>query len=215
MSPDVRFGLFVVVLTCRRGRAGDAVAMTETEMRANRTRVSHTAHLTPDELRAIREMLDEAFAGGPDGDFTDDDWEHTVGGLHATVWDGSQLVGHGALVQRRLLHGGTALRAGYVEGVAVRAERRGEGHGAAVMAALERCVHRAYRLGALASSEAARGFYAGRGWRPWRGRTLVLAPDGPRRTPAEDDAVFVLPVAGTVLDEAGELTCDWREGDVW
>jgi aminoglycoside 2'-N-acetyltransferase I len=41
------------------------------------------------------------------------------------VLDGDELVGHGAVVMRRLLHDAQALRTGYVEGVAVRADRRG------------------------------------------------------------------------------------------
>jgi hypothetical protein len=36
---------------------------------------------------------------------------------------------------RRLLHGGRALRTEYVEGVAVRADRRRRGHSAVIMAA--------------------------------------------------------------------------------
>jgi aminoglycoside 2'-N-acetyltransferase I len=34
------------------------------------------------------------------------------------------------------------------------------------------------------------------------------------RTPEEDDSIFVLPV-GRELDITGDLTCDWRGGDVW
>jgi aminoglycoside 2'-N-acetyltransferase I len=178
-------------------------------------RVTHTAHLAVGELREIRTLLDDAFPGGTDGAFTDEDWQHTVGGLHATVWEGTRLLAHGSVVQRNLLHGGRVLRTGYLEGVAVRADRRGHGYGGAVLAALEDCVRRAYQLGALCSSSQARGLYAARGWRRWQGRTLALTPEGLRPTPKEDGAVFVLPPAGLVLDETGDLVCDWREGDVW
>jgi aminoglycoside 2'-N-acetyltransferase I len=34
------------------------------------------------------------------------------------------------------------------------------------------------------------------------------------RTPGEAGAVYVLPVT-VDLDVTGELTCDWRDGDVW
>lgn len=95
---------------------------------------------------------------------SDDDWEHTLGGVHAPVWEGADLIGHGSVVQRRLLRGGRALRTGYVEGVGVRPDRRRRGHGATLMAALE--------------------------------------------------TVFVLPV-NVSLDPCGDLTCDWRDGDVW
>src|SRR3712207_8893328 len=45
--------------------------------------------------------------------------------------------------------------AGYVEGVAVRPDRRGRGHAAAVMSALERVVRSAYELGALGTTDEA------------------------------------------------------------
>jgi aminoglycoside 2'-N-acetyltransferase I len=173
-------------------------------------RTAHTADLRSDQLTVIRMLMDDAFGG----EFTDDDWDHTVGGLHALVWEGDDLIAHGSVVQRRLLHGGRALRTGYVEGVAVRADRRGQGHGAAVMDALERVVRGAYELGALGAAHDAAEFYAARGWQPWRGHTSVLAPTGIERTEEEDGAVYVMPV-GTLLDLSGELVCDWREGDVW
>ncbi|MFD1149372.1 GNAT family N-acetyltransferase [Saccharothrix hoggarensis] len=175
----------------------------------SRVSVVHTWQLSGAALAAVRELLDEAF----DGDFGEEDWEHALGGVHALVHDGDELVGHGAVVQRRLLHGGRALRAGYVEGVAVRADRRRRGVGGVVMAALEDVVRGAYDLGALSASEDALEFYAARGWQRWRGRTFALTPGGVERTEEEDDGVFVLPVA--TLDPAGDLTCDWRDGDVW
>ncbi|MEU1312658.1 GNAT family N-acetyltransferase [Streptomyces cinnamoneus] len=175
------------------------------------TRTVHTSRLTGDELLAIRSLLDDAF----EGDFTDDDWDHTVGGMHALVQEGGELVAHGALVQRRMLHGGRALRTGYVEGVAVRPGLRRRGYGSAVMEALEQVLRRgAYELGALGASDEAVPLYTGRGWQPWRGPSSVLAPTGIARTPDEDGCLYVLPL-GAGLDLDGELTCDWRPGDVW
>jgi aminoglycoside 2'-N-acetyltransferase I len=124
------------------------------------------------------------------------------------------LVGHGALVQRRLLHRGRALRAGYVEGLGVRADRRGRGHAAAIMAALERTIHGAYDLGALSATEMAAGLYRARGWELWRGPTAALTPDGIVRTPDDDGGVYVFRGPAPLALEA-ELACDWRDGDVW
>ena len=42
----------------------------------------------------------------------------------------------------------------------------------------------------------------------------ALTPTGVVRTPDEDGCIYVLPV-GRALDVAGELRCDWRDGDVW
>jgi aminoglycoside 2'-N-acetyltransferase I len=173
-------------------------------------RTAHTADLDPAGLKAARALLDEVF----DGEVTEADWEHALGGMHALVWDGPTLIGHGSVIQRRLLHRGRALRAGYVEAVAVRADCRGQGHGAAVMGALERVLRGAYDLGALGSTDEGAGFYAARGWKLWRGPSSALTPAGVRRTAEDDGCLYVFELA-VPLDLDGELTCDWRDGDVW
>lgn len=173
-------------------------------------RVAHTADLDTATLDAVRALLDAVFGD----DLTDDDWEHALGGVHALVWEGRDLVAHASIVQRRLLHGGRALRTGYVEGVAVRPDRRGRGHGGALMTELERVVRGAYELGALGATDEAASFYAARGWRLWQGPTSALTPNGIGRTADGDGSVRVLPVTAA-LDLSGELTCDWRDGDLW
>ncbi len=173
-------------------------------------RTAHTADLGPAGLKAARALLDEVFHG----EVTEADWEHALGGVHALVWDGRALIGHGSVIQRRLLHRGRALRAGYVEAVAVRPDRQGEGHGGALMGALERVLRGAYDLGALGSTDEGAGFYAARGWKPWRGPSSALTPAGVRRTPDDDGCLYVFELA-VPLDLSGELTCDWRDGDVW
>jgi len=104
---------------------------------------AHTADLDAATLSAARALLYDVF-----DDMTDHDWEHALGGVHALVWEGAELIGHASVIQRRLLNGGRALRTGYVEGAGVRADRRGRGYGAAMMDALERVVRGAYELGA-------------------------------------------------------------------
>jgi aminoglycoside 2'-N-acetyltransferase I len=172
-------------------------------------RIAHTADLPADTAIAARALMDDVF-----DDFSDDDWEHALGGLHALVWEGAALIGHASVVQRRVLVDGRALRTGYVEGVAVRADRQGHGHGAAMMDAIERIIRDGYELGALGAAEGAGGFYAARGWLQWQGRSSALTPDGIRPTPDEDGCIYVLPVA-VPLAVSGELTCDWRDGDPW
>jgi aminoglycoside 2'-N-acetyltransferase I len=170
---------------------------------------AHTADLDSAALTAARTLLYDVF-----DDMTDHDWEHALGGVHALVWEGGELVGHASVIQRRLLYGGRALRAGYVEGVGVRADRRGRGHGAAMMDALEKVVRGAYELGALGATDAAATFYAARGWMLWRGPSSALTPAGIARTEKDDGCIYVLPVQ-VQLDLFSELTCDWRDGDLW
>jgi aminoglycoside 2'-N-acetyltransferase I len=186
----------------------DATSTSGTSM--TELRLAHTSALDAATLEAARALLVEAF----DGDFTVQDWEHALGGLHVLVWEAQELIGHASVVQRRLLHGGRALRAGYVEGVGVRVDRRRQGHGAAMMHALERVVRRAYDLGALGAAADAAAFYRALGWRQWLGPCSSLTPAGIVPTPDEDGSIFVLPCM-VALDVAGELICDWRDGDVW
>jgi aminoglycoside 2'-N-acetyltransferase I len=172
--------------------------------------MAHTADLDAATRRAARALLYEVF-----GDkMTEADWEHALGGVHAVIHEGDELVAHASVVQRRLLHGGRALRCGYVEGVVVSDRHRRRGHGAALMAALERVIRGAYDLGALSATDTGRLLYESRGWQRWEGPTSALAPGGLTRTPRDDGGVYVLPV-DVELDLAGELTCDWRDGDVW
>ncbi|SDX98909.1 aminoglycoside 2'-N-acetyltransferase I [Amycolatopsis xylanica] len=167
----------------------------------------HTADLAPDVVERIRALLYEVF-----DDMTEDDWEHALGGLHALAWDGDDLIGHASVVQRRILHQGKALRAGYVEAVAVKEGKRRQGVAGALMAELERVIKSAYDLGALGASDEGAAFYAQRGWKPWQGKTFALTPTGVVATPEEDDCVFVL---HDDMDLEGEITADWRDGDVW
>jgi aminoglycoside 2'-N-acetyltransferase I len=173
-------------------------------------RIAHTADLDSATIKAARALLDDVFAG----EVTEDDWEHALGGMHALIWEGPALIGHASLIQRRLLHRGRALRAGYVEAVAVRADRQRRGHGAVMMAALERVLRGAYDLGALGASDEGARFYQALGWQLWRGPLSALTPGGIRPTPDEDGAIYVSELA-VPLDLDGELTCDWRDGDVW
>ncbi|MGH3990600.1 MAG: hypothetical protein ACRDTZ_25275, partial [Pseudonocardiaceae bacterium] len=61
-------------------------------------RTAHTADLDVATLKAARTLLDDVF-----DDLTDHDWEHALGGVHALVWEGTELIGHASVVQRRLL----------------------------------------------------------------------------------------------------------------
>ena len=158
-------------------------------------------------------MLVAAFADG-EVDFTDADWEHALGGMHALICVRGALIAHGAVVQRRLIHRGVALRCGYLEAVAVREDWRGQGLAMAVMDGLEQVLRGAYQLGALSASEAGRHIYGTRGWQPWRGMTSVLTPSGVVATPDDDESIFVFPVTAD-LDTTGEITCDFRDGDAW
>ncbi|MET0578477.1 MAG: GNAT family N-acetyltransferase, partial [Ilumatobacteraceae bacterium] len=90
--------------------------------------------LTSDELSSglrssLRAMLDDAF----DGEFSDEDWAHTVGGWHVVVMAGDRPIAHGAVAARDLEVDGVPFHAGYVEAVATRPSDQRRGLGSAVM----------------------------------------------------------------------------------
>ena len=175
-----------------------------------RIEVADTASLNPSTLASARSLLDDAFAGT----FTDDDWEHSVGGAHVLAWDDAQLVGHASVVARRLLVGTIWLRAGYCEALAVSASHRGRRIGALLMDEVERITATGFDFGALSTTALADDFYRRRGWTRWLGTTWAMTPAGRTRTDDDDGGIWVRP--GTApLDVSEELTCDQRAGDPW
>jgi aminoglycoside 2'-N-acetyltransferase I len=169
----------------------------------------HTSALDETTRVAARELLYAVF-----DDMTEADWEHSLGGVHALVREDGLLVGHAAIVQRRLLYGGRALRAGYVEGVAVHPEHRRRGICGALMTGVEAVARGAYDVAALGATDEAAAIYRSRGWQLWQGPSSALTPAGIQRTEDDDGAIHVLPL-GVPLDVHDSLVCDWRDGDVW
>jgi aminoglycoside 2'-N-acetyltransferase I len=161
-------------------------------------------------LGNARQVCGEAFAGS----FTDDDWQHTQGGWRVVVHTGATVLAHAAVVPRRIELGGHDLRAGYLEGVAVRPSRQASGLGTAVVRAATDHVRRAYEVGVLSTGEP--GFYEGVGWERWRGPSWVRAGASLRRTADEDDGLLVLRVSASPLIPTGAaIVSEERAGDDW
>jgi aminoglycoside 2'-N-acetyltransferase I len=175
-----------------------------------------TAALTAPERADIRALMDEAFHDDDDPDeaFTDDDWQHALGGTHVVLDVGGEILAHASVVVRRLQVGVLTLRTGYVEAVATSPARQGEGFGTLVMQDVGEIIRAGFDLGGLGTG--AQRFYERLGWRVWPGPTFVRAPDGDRATPDDDGFVMVLRTPSTpALDESSRISCDWRPGDVW
>ena len=157
----------------------------------------------------VRALLWDAF-----DDFTEDDWQHGLGGLHVLAVDGSEVIGHASVVPRAVYLDERSVHAGYVEGVAVAAARRRVGVGAAVMRQIGDIITATYPLGVLSTSE--HPFYERAGWQRWQGPTLVREGGRLHRTRDEDDGIMVLPVGGALdLDLSSAIAVDARSGDDW
>jgi aminoglycoside 2'-N-acetyltransferase I len=161
-------------------------------------------------LASVLRLLDDAFAG----EFTGDDWSHTVGGTHLLAVDGEEVFAHAAVVARDLDVGDRRFRAGYLEGVATAPSRQGSGLGTAVTAEAALVVRQSFELGALSTS--AHHFYERLGWERWQGPTFVRDGETRRRTPDEDGGIMVLRFgASTGVDLDASITCAARPGDDW
>lgn len=169
-----------------------------------------TSEASASVLAQIRDLLDQAFAG----DFSDDDWEHTVGGCHVIVTESDAALAHAAVVARTIEVDGHPFRAGYVEGVATLPGRHGEGLGSLVMSRAMQELRREFELGALSTSR--HGFYERLGWERWRGPTFVQHGGELLRSHDEDDGVMILRFGPSLdLNLHASISCEARTGDDW
>lgn len=170
-----------------------------------------SAELPSETVSELRRLMDAAYAGC----FTNDDWENAQGGTHAVIEEAGAVVAHGAVVPRKVIVGGTAMSAGYIEAVAVSPARQGSGLGKRVMQALAVILEERFVIGVL--STGLPEFYVRSGWQRWRGATWVHHPDGElERTPEEDEGVLIFRTSRTPpIDLTSDIVCDDRPGDAW
>ena len=166
--------------------------------------------VTPTLLLDFRALLYAAF----DGDFSDDDWAHALGGTHVWIDAPDGVVSHGALVERTLVCSGQIVRVGYVEAIATAPACRRRGYASEVLGRINDLIREQYALGALSTGVPA--FYERLGWERWRGPTFVNGPRGLERTPDDDGGILILRTPRSAeLDLDADIVADWRAGDVW
>jgi aminoglycoside 2'-N-acetyltransferase I len=137
--------------------------------------------LRPDEVVTLREIFDVAWGDGEER-FTDEDWEHALGGVHFVLEVDGDIAAHASVVERELHTNGLDLTTGYVEAVATRPSLQRRGYGSAVMAEVGEYIDRTFRLGRSAQAVARSD-----GWDGWPGRdrrasTRMQVGGTPRRT---------------------------------
>lgn len=188
---------------------------TDTASERDRTRLRRvpTADLTAAEISAIRALLWAAFPPGEEG-FTEDDWGHSIGGMHFVLDVGGEIVAHASVVERQLHVDGRPLRTGYVEAVAAASDRQRRGFGSLVMGDVTAYIREGFELGTLGTGR--NTFYERLGWLTWKGPSSVRTADGTRRTPDDDGYILVLATPSSPeIDQTAPISCDWRPGDVW
>lgn len=173
-----------------------------------------THDLSERDITCIRELLVASFGSDDDERFTDDDWEHAVGGVHFVLELDGEIVTHASVVERELHVDGRPIRTGYVEAVATAQDQQGAGFGSLVIADVTAYIRERFELGALGTGH--HRFYGRLGWLTWTGPSFVRTPEGTVRTPDEDGYILVLPTSSSPpLDLSSSISCDPRAGDVW
>lgn len=173
-----------------------------------------TDQLTAAEVARIRVLLWAAFADDEHGAFTEEDWQHSIGGTHFVLYVGGIILCHASVVERELQVDGRPLHTGYVEAVATAPDHQRRGYGSTVMRAVNGYIADNFELGALGTGS--QGFYECLGWKIWRGPSFVRRPESDERTPDEDGYILVLPTPSSPgLDLSAPISCEWRPGDVW
>jgi aminoglycoside 2'-N-acetyltransferase I len=179
-----------------------------------RLRRLSTSELSTSEATAIRALMDVAFGTDEDAWFTDDDWQHALGGVHFVLELDGEIVAHAAVVEREIHVGDQAFRTGYVEAVATDPARQGVGLGSIVMTDVTEYIRTRFDLGSLGTGR--QSFYGRLGWRIWAGPSSVRTAGGDRPTPDDDGCILVLATPTTPpLDLTAPISCDWRPGDAW
>ena len=179
-----------------------------------RVRRLSTGELTTSEIATIRALLAAAFGSDEEEAFTDDDWEHALGGRHFVLEVDGEIAAHASVVERELHVGDRPVRTGYVEAVATAPSRQGAGLGSLLMREVGAYIREGFELGALGTGR--QHFYERQGWRTWTGPSAVRTTDGLRPTPEDDGSIMVLATpTSPPLDLGAPITCEWRPGDVW
>ncbi len=169
-----------------------------------------TAEVSDERLTEIRGLLNSAFGG----DFSEQDWEHALGGWHFVVLDNGAVIAHAAVVPRAIEVADRPFRTGYVEAVATDPGRQQEGLGSAVMAQVATLVRDRFEMGALSTS--VHDFYERLGWKRWHGPTYVRHGSELVRTEEEDGGVMALPFGPSKdIDVTATISCEARSGDDW
>lgn len=161
------------------------------------------------ELDIVRKFLTGVFGPG----FDEVAWQHSLGGVHFVLRYQGQLVTHLSIVPRAIYINGRDMRAGYVEAVATASQFRGRWFGTSLAAAASAYIVSEFDIGALATSTAI-SLYARLGWRIWSGKTFAerhgeviqVGPQG---------CVMILAPKGVEINIDGNISTNWRDGDVW
>ena len=164
--------------------------------------------LKDEDARSLFTMLVDAF----EGDFSEEDFLHTHGGVRMLgILDG-QIIAHAALTPRNMLIDNQEAIVGYVEGFAVASSYQGKGFGKRLMKSMTDLCLDNYAISMLSTGE--NGFYRAFGWMDFLGKSYVIENGVKVRTADEDSGLMIRSnQLGKYLQ--AEIACFSRPGDAW
>lgn len=162
-----------------------------------------------DNLNDIRKLLIDAY----EGDFSEEDWLHTIGGVRFLATVDDVIVAHCAVITREMMINNRPITVGYLEGMAVSIHFQGKGIGSHLLAEISQFCRSSFELSMLSTDEF--DFYGKFGWKKFVGVSGVNENKVQTRTPDEDENLMYL--WGNSVSEQPIYTayCDLRAGDSW
>lgn len=161
-------------------------------------------------LVELRELLINAFGSR----FSEDDWEHGLGGTHLCLHESGKLISHAAVVPRRLYINDQSVYCGYLENVATQPDRQHQSFGSRILQESNNLITNEFELGALSSSS--KPFYRKFGWQDWQGPSYVLQNGQWLRSQSEDRGIMILTTkANSSWNLNSRIACEDRPGDAW
>jgi aminoglycoside 2'-N-acetyltransferase I len=157
----------------------------------------------------IAKLLEDSY----EGDFSEQDWQHTFGGARFVGTLDDQIVAHAAVVPREVLINELPMTIGYLEGVAVSPKFQSQGLGSQLIQHVSDFCRSSYEISMLSTDEF--DFYGKFGWQRFKGTSGVMQDSVKSFTPEEDDGLMYLAGNSTDSIEISTAYCDWREGDCW
>lgn len=162
-----------------------------------------------DNLSAIKNLLSDAY----EGDFSEEDWLHSFGGVRFLGTLNNEIVAHGAVVPREVLINEKMTTIGYLEAIAVATNHQGQGVGRQLLSSISDFCLSEYQISMLSTDEF--GFYENFGWKQFKGKSGVLLGTEVILTPDEDEGLMYLFGKTGSSQEILTAYCDSREGDHW
>jgi len=158
---------------------------------------------------SIRSLLELAY----DGDFSAEDWEHTLGGQYFIGFLDETIIAHGSVISRSIYINEKALIVGYVEAIAVLPSYWRQGFGTQLMKHITQFCYNNYELSMLSTDE--KTFYEKLGWLQFQGESFVRNGKFEVRTVEEDDGLMLYFGKNCGLGEIQRAVCQPRSGDDW